>query len=93
MFFYCPHQEDEIVLNYRKRCQNRKPAAGMILNAAKKHDISLINSILVGNNYSDIAAGMRAGITHLSLLDVNIQESKDYHTARDLVTIKEWYFC
>lgn len=89
--FYCPHHEEAVIPKYKKRCRSRKPAPGMIVDAAKKHNISLKNSILIGNNYSDIAAGKRAGVANLALLDKNLQESQDYRVFSDLAAIKDWY--
>jgi D-glycero-D-manno-heptose 1,7-bisphosphate phosphatase len=90
--FYCPHHEDATILRYKKSCQNRKPAPGMILDAAKKHNILLEDSILVGNNISDINAGIEAGVGNLSLLNSQEIESDTYQKANDLLTIKDWYF-
>jgi len=40
---------------------NRKPNPGMILDAARDHDIDLSRSWMVGDNESDVTAGKRAG--------------------------------
>ena len=53
--YYCPHTADD-------GCQCRKPAAGMILQAAREHGIDLSQSWLVGDKSSDIEAACRAGI-------------------------------
>lgn len=40
----------------------RKPNAGMILKAQKEFNIDLSKSILIGDNFTDIQAGINAGI-------------------------------
>lgn len=56
-FFYCPHHPD-----ITGECACRKPAPGMILEAAKKWDIDLSGSFLIGDRLSDIFAGRNAGL-------------------------------
>ena len=55
-FFYCLHHE-----LYTGPCNCRKPAPGMLLEAAKKYDIDFSSSVMVGDRLSDIAAGRAAG--------------------------------
>ena len=43
----------------------RKPAPGMILRAAREHQIDLADSLLVGDKRSDIEAGKAAGVGRL----------------------------
>jgi D-glycero-D-manno-heptose 1,7-bisphosphate phosphatase len=47
---------------------NRKPAPGMILDAAQALDIDLANSIMIGDRASDMLAGSSAGVGCLLLL-------------------------
>lgn len=47
---------------------NRKPAPGMILDAAQALDIDLGNSIIVGDRETDMLAGQAAGVGTLVLL-------------------------
>lgn len=41
---------------------HRKPAPGMILEAAREHDLDLPRSYMVGDSDRDIEAGRRAGV-------------------------------
>ena len=50
----CYHSDDQ-------GCECRKPKAGMLLQAAKDHDIDLPRSFLVGDRWRDVAAGQAAG--------------------------------
>jgi len=53
--YFCPDRPDQ-----ESTC--RKPLPGMVLQAAKEHDIDLGNSFLVGDNSSDIGCGRNAGV-------------------------------
>ena len=63
--FYCPHHPDAgydgEVKSLKFDCDCRKPKAGMIIKAAKKYNIDLSNSWMVGDQYKDIEAGKNAG--------------------------------
>jgi len=52
---FCPHHPDE-------NCECRKPKPTMILNLAKKYNINLKKSIMIGDKISDIKAGENAGV-------------------------------
>lgn len=47
---------------YKRQSACRKPAPGMILQAAQDYDIDLSASILIGDKESDIEAGIAAGV-------------------------------
>jgi histidinol-phosphate phosphatase family protein len=89
-FYYCPHHLDGSVERYAVDCRCRKPAAGMIEQAAREHGIDLTRSWLVGDILHDIEAGRRAGCRTV-LLDVGHETEWDltpdrvpHHTADDL---------
>lgn len=42
-------------------CNCRKPKPGMIISLAKKWEINLLNSFLIGDNWKDIESGKAAG--------------------------------
>jgi D-glycero-D-manno-heptose 1,7-bisphosphate phosphatase len=52
--YYCPHEENP-------PCSCRKPAPGMLLQAARAHEIDLTVSWMVGDSEIDIEAGKNAG--------------------------------
>lgn len=58
---YCLHHPDGSDPELTRECECRKPAAGMILDAARELDIDLSRSWLVGDSDRDIVAGERAG--------------------------------
>ena len=57
----CPHDENE--------CTCRKPKPGMILTLAKKHNIDLAASWMVGDSETDVEAGRRAGCRTILVAD------------------------
>lgn len=59
--YWCPHHPEGVVARYAHRCACRKPAPGMVLQAAREHDIDLAASWFVGDILDDIEAGTRAG--------------------------------
>ena len=67
-YYYCPHHPQAVLPEYREQCECRKPAPGMILNAAAQFDLDLSGSILVGDKETDIEAGIAAGIGKTFLL-------------------------
>lgn len=54
--YFCPHHPDFVA-----PCDCRKPAPGMLLQAAADHRIDLARSWLVGDTLSDMGAGRGAG--------------------------------
>lgn len=59
--YICPHAPDD-------RCDCRKPAPGMLLQAARDLNIDLRRSIMVGDALTDIAAGQAAGVAETILV-------------------------
>ena len=52
--FVCYHQDGD-------GCDCRKPKPGMILDGARKHNVDLTESFLVGDRWRDVEAGQNAG--------------------------------
>jgi D,D-heptose 1,7-bisphosphate phosphatase len=61
-YYYCPHHPDAPVPEYRQACDCRKPAPGLLQRAAREHQLDLGRSFLVGDRWTDIEAGIRAGV-------------------------------
>lgn len=55
-WYFCPHHP-----KHTGPCDCRKPAPGMLLQAAREHEIDLANSVMVGDRLSDLEAGRAAG--------------------------------
>ena len=60
-FYYCPFLADGPVAAYRRESPLRKPAPGMLLQAASDFAIDLGASFMIGDKAEDIEAGRRAG--------------------------------
>jgi D-glycero-D-manno-heptose 1,7-bisphosphate phosphatase len=52
--YYCPHDMEP-------PCSCRKPGPGMLLEAARDHDVTLYESWMIGDSTSDVEAGINAG--------------------------------
>lgn len=59
---FCPHHPQAKLQQYRQLCECRKPKPGMLNTAATRHDVSLAQSIMVGDKRSDMEAAIEAGI-------------------------------
>lgn len=60
--YHCPHHPRHGLGEYRRDCDCRKPAPGMILRAAAEHSLDLPRSVLVGDKTTDVEAGRAAGV-------------------------------
>lgn len=60
--YYCPFHAEHGVGKYKVDSPLRKPAPGMILQAAREYKVDLSRSVLVGDMDTDIAAGVAAGV-------------------------------
>jgi D-glycero-D-manno-heptose 1,7-bisphosphate phosphatase len=82
----CPHDDPD-------RCSCRKPAPGLLHQAAEHHHVDLQTSFLVGDRWRDIEAGRAAGcrtvlISHPGY-DEPLPAPPDY-TAADLAQAASW---
>lgn len=60
--YYCTHLQET-------DCCCKKPKAGMLLDAAKRFNIDLVNSYMIGDRWFDVNAGKAAGCKTIFLLD------------------------
>ena len=75
-FYFCPHFAEGKVEKYSFACDCRKPAAGMILRAAREHRIDLKSSWVIGDSPKDAEAGRRAGCRTILLASEKISGEK-----------------
>lgn len=59
--YLCPHHPDGSVPHFGVICLCRKPAPGMLRQAAHDLDLALSESWMIGDSACDIGAGRRAG--------------------------------
>ena len=77
----CPHVDAD-------NCSCRKPKPGMLISAAKSHDLDLPRSFMIGDRWRDISAGHAAGCTTLLIGTAYGEPMRDQpdHRAADLDT-------
>jgi D-glycero-D-manno-heptose 1,7-bisphosphate phosphatase len=63
--WYCPHHPAGVVDGYARTCRCRKPAPGMLQEAAATLGLDLAASYLIGNHETDVEAAVAAGATPL----------------------------
>lgn len=66
--YYCPHHPNIGAPPYRRACDCRKPAPGMLLQAAHDLNLDLARSVFIGDHVTDIEAGHNAGVGHTILV-------------------------
>lgn len=81
--YYCPHHPDKGFEGerpeYKMECECRKPKPGMLLEAAKKYNIDLGQSWMIGDSKNDIEAGKAAGcqVAYIGKEDLGVQSYSD----------------
>ena len=60
--YHCPHHVQGKIPDLSFECDCRKPKPGLLLRAAKEHDINMEESVMIGDMLSDIQAARAAGI-------------------------------
>ena len=69
--YYCPHHPIDAIDQFRRACDCRKPAPGMLLRAAKEHALDLAQSVMLGDTIADLQAAKSAGLPRRVLLGKN----------------------
>ncbi len=59
--YFCPHHPTEGKTHYTMECECRKPGTGLIDRAARDLAIDVKQSYVVGDKWSDVELGQRAG--------------------------------
>ena len=67
-WYYCPHHVKGTVAQYVRECDCRKPRPGMLLQAAREHDLELSGSVMIGDKLSDLRAAFAAGCPSAALV-------------------------
>ncbi len=61
--YVCRHHPSAVVEQWRTACECRKPAPGLLMQAAEELDLDLTLSYMVGDGVSDVVAGAAVGAT------------------------------
>jgi D-glycero-D-manno-heptose 1,7-bisphosphate phosphatase len=72
--YFCPHEVDQF-------CNCRKPAPGMLLDAARSRGIDLSASWMIGDSDIDVKAGKNAGCKTVRVLSTNASEEESVRRA------------
>jgi D-glycero-D-manno-heptose 1,7-bisphosphate phosphatase len=91
-YYFCPHHPDHGLEKYRHECSDRKPAPGMLLRAAREHNLNLAQSVLAGDRCSDVAAGNAAHLKKVFLLAGTEPNAcpGPHATVTSLAEIEQW---
>ena len=60
-FFFCPHHPETGMAPYKKVCDCRKPAPGLLHEAAARHHLDLTKSYVIGDKLIDVELALRVG--------------------------------
>ena len=60
-WYYCPHHPESVLDEYRVVCGCRKPAPGMLHDAARDLNLDLSTSWVVGDQWRDVQLAHAAG--------------------------------
>ncbi|MCI5221122.1 MAG: HAD-IIIA family hydrolase, partial [Candidatus Electrothrix sp. AR4] len=66
--YICPHHPEAKEELFRKSCDCRKPKIGLLEQAAVELNLDLNRSFMVGDRWSDLKCGVRAGATSILVL-------------------------
>lgn len=66
---YCPHHPEAGLGDFRTECDCRKPAPGMFIAASAFFNLTLADSMMIGDKESDLLAASRAGVPRRFLVD------------------------
>jgi D-glycero-D-manno-heptose 1,7-bisphosphate phosphatase len=99
--YWCPHHPDAKIERFKvKDCACRKPKPGLLEQAAQELDLDLTRSFMVGDRWSDIRCGARAGATSILVLtgygqgDLQYigpdQELQPAYVAKNLPAAVDW---
>ncbi|NTW14921.1 MAG: HAD family hydrolase [Candidatus Moranbacteria bacterium] len=83
--YYCPFHPDGTVPEYRLDSPLRKPAPGMLEQAAREFSIDKHRSFMVGDKQTDIEAGHRFGIRSVLVTTGKSDRDSDTPHKADLV--------
>ena len=67
-FYFCPHHPEKGLGAFKLDCNCRKGNPGLLLQAAREHNLDLQHSFMVGDKMADIEAGAEAGCKSLLVL-------------------------
>ena len=92
--YFSPDHPVHGIGKYKRESDHRKPAPGMLLQAATEHGVDLARSVLVGDRCSDLQAGNAAGVPTLFLYGATevkpCTSPVSYNVANTLFTVESY---
>jgi len=89
-YFFCPFHPEHGVGAYKYDSWDRKPNAGMFEKAIKKHNISSLRSVMIGDQKSDIEAAKKVNVAKLLLFDPTLKNSYKIDTISKLYEAEQF---
>lgn len=83
--YFCPYHPECGEGEYKRPSNYRKPNPGMILRAARDHNIDMSRSVMVGDKRTDMHAAKTAGIEEFYLLS----RTEKYPDAHIITSLSE----
>ena len=97
--YYCPHHPTDGLDPYLRACGCRKPATGLLQQAAADLALDLSSAYMIGDHFSDVECGQRIGAETVLLLTGHGREAlakrehwprPPSHIAADLYEAVQW---
>ncbi|MCD8339076.1 MAG: HAD family hydrolase [Burkholderiales bacterium] len=87
--YFCPHHPDSAFPPFLKECSCRKPAPGLVLQAAEDLNLDLAESIFIGDRQSDMECAKAAGISKRFLISDNKANENGIPTYPSILKVAE----
>jgi len=98
--YYCPHHPEVGPPQYRKKCNCRKPALGMLNLASTELEIDLSHSYVIGDKLTDIEPAYKVGAKGILVLTGYGKDEMEslnegakrqpHYIARDILEAVNW---
>ena len=89
-FYHCPHHPDGNIKKYSKSCNCRKPGDKLFQKAILDFSIETNQSIVIGNNLSDIIPAINRGINEGFLLYNNDSNRPMENDWPNIMIVNNW---
>lgn len=86
-FYVSPYHPEATIEKFRRDSECRKPEPGMVLQAAREHDLDLLHSVMIGDKQSDRIkiGGLRSFVVKSDYVPIKY----DLECIRDLIPVLE----